>query len=64
MNQQERVSAPNLASVGLGRPIPLDEGVEDLDLVRLRIESGHAFLRVVEYPWGVEFELSEAGGQD
>jgi hypothetical protein len=44
--------------------VPIDESLEDLDSIRQRIESGQAFLRVVEYPWGVGFDVGEVGSQE
>jgi hypothetical protein len=35
-----------------------------MDSVRQRIESGQAYLRVVAYPWGVEFDLAEVRTQE
>jgi len=64
MSQHERIVEPSLASVRVARPVPMGDLLEDMDSVRQRIESGQAFLRVVAYPWGVEFELSEVAVQD
>ena len=64
MSQRERITTQRgLASV-LVRPVSADNGLEDLDSVRQRIQAGKAFLRVVEYPWGVEFDLSEVESQE
>jgi len=43
--------------------VPVDDGMEDMDSVRRRIASGRAFLRIVEYPWGVEFDVGEVVDQ-
>lgn len=64
MNQHERVQTPSLASVRLGKPVRIEESADDLNSIRLRIESGQAFLRMVQYPWGVEFDVSEVGSQE
>jgi len=53
-----------LASVRVARPLPVHDGTEDMDSVRQRIESGQAYLRVVAYPWGVEFDLAEVKNQE
>ena len=63
MSQQQRMAARTLDSVRVTRPVPI-EGPEDLEAVRRSIESGRAFLRVVEYPWGVEFDVSEVEGRE
>ena len=64
MNQRERVATRSQASFRVARPVPIDESLEDLDSIRQRIESGQAFLRVVEYPWGVGFDVGEVGSQE
>lgn len=64
MSQHECIAARSLASAWVARPAAVDEGMGDLESVRRRIEAGHAFLKVVEYPWGVEFEVSEVGSQE
>jgi len=64
MSQQERAATRNLASVRVARPLPVHDGTEDMDSVRQRIESGQAYLRVVAYPWGVEFDLAEVKNQE
>lgn len=39
------------------------EGMEDdIGSVSSRIGSGRAFLKVVAYPWGVEFDVEELEG--
>ena len=43
------------------RTVPIDEVPGDMDSLRKRIRSGRAFLRVVEYPWGVEFDVCDRG---
>ncbi|GEM_PF-5129132 len=37
------------------------DGADDIDAQREKIRSGQAFLKVVAYPWGLEFEVCEAG---
>jgi hypothetical protein len=34
---------------------------EDVASVSREITSGQAFLKVIAYPWGVEFDVVEAG---
>jgi len=43
------------------RSVPIDSS-EDLDSIREKIRTGHAFLKVVEYPWGVEFDVVNVEG--
>jgi hypothetical protein len=37
------------------------DGVDDVLLVSKEMRQGPALLKVVAYPWGVEFEVCEAG---
>ena len=62
MSQQERASARRSMSVWVAEPVPI-ESQEGLDSARERIMAGRAFLKVVEYPWGVEFGVCEVRGQ-
>jgi hypothetical protein len=39
------------------------DGVEDINSISEKIGSGRAFLKVVAYQWGVEFEICEAEGE-
>jgi len=64
MSQHERIATRSLASAQMAKPVPFDESLEGLDALRQRIENGQAFLRVVEYPWGVEFDVSEVESQE
>ena len=43
------------------RTVPIDQIKGDMDSLRKRIQSGQAYLRVVAYPWGVEFEVCDRG---
>jgi hypothetical protein len=43
------------------RTVPIDEVQGDMESLRKRIQSGRAYLRVVAYPWGVEFEVCDWG---
>jgi hypothetical protein len=40
-----------------------DEIADDIGRIAERIRAGQAFLKVVAYPWGVEFEVCEEGGR-
>ena len=41
-------------------PLRIEELPDSGDSLASRIESGKAFLRVVAYPWGVEFDVCES----
>ena len=41
------------------QPSSLGETAEDVGKVAQRIRAGQAFLKVVAYPWGVEFEVCD-----
>ncbi len=47
-----------LSVVGDKRNVPLEEVSPCMEEVRNLISSCHLALLVVEYPWGVEFELT------
>jgi hypothetical protein len=36
---------------------------DDIDSLPDKITSGRTFLKVVAYPWGVEFDVCEGGEQ-
>jgi len=36
-----------------------DKAKNEIDLVTEKIRSGEALLRVVSYPWGIEFDVCE-----
>lgn len=58
MNQCKCADTQSSVTDSVTEPVPLDE---DWDAVRERIRAGRAFLRVIEYPWGVEFEVCDLG---
>ncbi len=62
MSKPEHAMMRSPASVWVAEPVPI-ESREDVDSVRERILAGRAFLRVVEHPWGVEFDVCEVRGQ-
>jgi len=59
MSQRERARTEGPEPVSSEGSAPV-ESLEDLNLIRERIAAGEAFLKVVEYPWGVEFEVCGA----
>ncbi len=50
------------ASVWVARPRPMS-GADGVNSISGRIESGRAFLKVVAYPWGVEFDVCDVEGE-
>jgi len=64
MSQYKQHASPqNLHPVSVAKPMPIEESPEDLNSIREKIKTARAFLKVVEYPWGVEFDVVEAGGR-
>ena len=59
MNQTDPPRAQVPAAVWIARPVPIDRRFDDIGLVRERIQAGQAYLKVVAYPWGVEFDVCE-----
>jgi len=62
MSQKKRANTPSLVSTSVTRPVPIDESPEDMDSIREKITRGQAILKVVEYPWGVEFDVVHVEG--
>jgi hypothetical protein len=63
MSQQIRANNRNPASASLTRAVPINESPESPDSRSKKINAGQAFLRVVEYPWGVEFDVVNMEGR-
>ncbi len=38
-------------------PLPIDEAASEIDDARHLIASGYITMKVVQYPWGLNFEL-------
>ncbi len=61
MNKLQNATAKIPASVLVARPEHIEEMAEGaVDSLAERIRSGRAFLKVVAYPWGVEFDVCSA----
>jgi len=45
------------------KPGPFGDTAEDVERIAQRIRAGQAFLKVVAYPWGVEFEVCSQEGE-
>jgi len=63
MNQLQVSKKTIPASVWVASPVPIDQGTDDVDSIRERILAGKAYLKIVEYPWGVEFDVCSAGDE-
>lgn len=61
MNQMETTRTRIPEAVWIARPVPIEQGYDEIDSVREKIRTGQAYLKVVEYPWGVEFDICEVG---
>ncbi len=48
--------------VWVATPERVDKMEYDAGSISSKIGSGRAFLKVVAYPWGVEFDVNEAEG--
>ena len=42
-------------------PLHIEDLSETVESLSDKIESGEAFLKVVAYPWGVEFDVCDSG---
>jgi hypothetical protein len=56
-------SAARTTEVVEFRSRPLGETAEDVSRIAENIRAGQAFLKVVAYPWGVEFEVCGQEGE-
>lgn len=56
MNRTKFATAIVPSSVRVAKPNQVD-GADDIGSISERIRSGRAFLKVVAYPWGVEFDV-------
>jgi hypothetical protein len=60
----EQANTRSPVSLSLSLPVPIDEIPENLDSIREKIRKGKAILKVVQYPWGIEFDMCDVeGGQ-
>jgi hypothetical protein len=58
---QEYTIANAPSAVRAASQVPAELSGKDIDALREKVRLGRAFLKVVAYPWGVEFEVCEAG---
>ena len=62
MNQARPRKRIATASVWVADSTPIGEQDNDVSSAAERIKAGQAFLKVVAYPWGVEFDVCEKEG--
>ena len=43
------------------KPVPIEDVADSIDKVADSIRAGRSLLKVVTYPWGVEFEVCRLG---
>lgn len=58
----EHANARSMASVSTWRSVRIDGISESLGSVLEEKSTGRTFLKVVEYPWGVEFDVVDVEG--
>ena len=46
-------------AIWIAKPLHIEETQEEINDLPDKIASGRAFLKVVAYPWGVEFDVCE-----
>lgn len=64
MSRPKHLTATAVPSVLQLKASQFGETPEDVSRIAERIRAGEAFLKVVAYPWGVEFEVcSKEGGK-
>jgi hypothetical protein len=63
MSQIEYASVKAPAAASQSRSRPIEDFREEVSSVSEQIASGQALLKVVAYPWGVEFDVFEAEGK-
>lgn len=57
MYQTEHAKPRVQIAVRVDGPVPVDSGTCEGDSIQERISAGQAFLKVIEYPWGLEFDV-------
>ena len=58
--QAEFTTAEAPSSVWLARPVHVDAFSEKAGSLQGKLSSGRAFLKVVAYPWGLEFDVCDS----
>ena len=49
-------------SVRLAKAVHVEDVSEEMASLSQKISSGRAFLKVLAYPWGVEFDVCDGDG--
>ena len=62
-NRSESAETHPSGSVWVVTSAPVDGVPDRAGSIREKIMSGQAFLKAVEYPWGVEFEVCGVEGK-
>jgi len=62
VNPREFRTADIPARIRQAKPVHIEDMPEDSIPVSGKISSGQAFLKVVAYPWGVEFDICDGEG--
>jgi hypothetical protein len=57
MSQTEVSMAKAPSSAWSAKPVHIEDISDKIDSLPGKIGSGRAFLKVVAYPWGVEFDV-------
>jgi hypothetical protein len=64
MNQIEFATAEVPPQVRQAKPAHVEDMPEEIAPIAEKISSGQGFLRVVAYPWGVEFDFCDGEGRE
>ncbi len=59
MSQIEFTTTTVPPAIWIAKPLHIDEIQEKINDLPDKISSGRTFLKVVAYPWGVEFDVCE-----
>ena len=59
MSQIEYATTIVPAAIWVARPIHIQDVQEKINDLPDKLSSGRTFLKVVAYPWGVEFDVCE-----
>jgi hypothetical protein len=62
LNQLQYATAKVPVSVWVAKPRHINGVKDDMNSISKEIGSGRAFLKVVAYPWGVEFDVCSPEG--
>jgi hypothetical protein len=63
MNQIEFTTSTIPRGIWVAKLLHIDEIQEEVKDLPDKINSGRTFLKVVAYPWGVEYDVCEGGDE-